>query len=415
MFTTLYSFLYETAYFLARLIAPFSPKVKDFIQQRKSIAKDIAHFKKGTHEKVFWFHTASMGEFEQIKPLLEEIKTSFPKAKAVVSFFSPSGYDIFKSTPLAEVVSYLPLDRSSDLNAYLNTLQPDALFLVKYEFWPNLLKAVQQRNIPIYSISSNFREEQLFFKSFSFGTRSLLKKVNHFFVLNQASKNLLNKIAIQSVDIIGDTRYDRVLSSAQSAVKHTIIEEFLGNQLCFIAGSTWPEDHALFLPLLKENMTFKWIIAPHKVDKTAIAQLEKTLPIKAAKWTTFDKEKDASKSILILDVIGVLATAYGQGDIAYVGGGMGTKGLHNTLEAAVFGLPILIGKNYQRYPEAIQLINNGGMTSVRSAAEFATAYQRLITQEKMRIQQSLANQNFIKTQQGATKKIISFLKTQFNT
>lgn len=415
MFNALYSFLFAFAYFLARLISPFSPKVKDFFVQRNSIAKDIAHFKKEKGKKVFWIHTASMGEFEQVKPLLEEIKKSFPNTQRVVTFFSPSGYDIFKSTPLAEVVSYLPLDRSKDLKNYLNKIQPDALFLVKYEFWPHLLKVVHQRKIPIYSISSTFRKEQLFFKPFSFGMRRLLKKVNYFFVLNHASKNLLNKISIDKVDIIGDTRFDRVLANAKSTIKHSIIEEFLGNQLCCIAGSTWPEDHTLFLPLFKEKMPCKWVIAPHKVDKDAIAQLERTLPIQAAKWTTFDSKKDASKSILIIDCIGVLSTAYVHGDIAYVGGGMGTKGLHNTLEAAVFGLPLIIGKNYVRYPEANLLIQNGGMTSVKSPEEFADIYHRLMSEKELRKKHGMANQNFIKTHQGATEKIISFLKTQFNT
>ena len=415
MFNALYSFLFALAYLLAKLVSPFSSKIRDFFTQRNSIAKDIAHFKKEKDQTVFWFHTASMGEFEQIKPLLEEIKKSFPNAQNVITFFSPSGYDIFKSSPLASAISYLPLDRSKDLKNYLNKVQPDALFLVKYEFWPNLLKTVQQRNIPIYSISSTFRKEQLFFKSNSFGMRALLKKVNHFFVLNQSSKNLLNKISIKNVEIIGDTRFDRVLANARSAKKHTILEEFIGDQLCCIAGSTWPEDHTLFLPLFKEKMPCKWIIAPHKVEKDAIAQLERTLPIEAAKWTTFDLKKDASKSILIIDCIGVLSTAYAHADIAYVGGGMGTKGLHNTLEAAVFGLPVIIGKNYHRYPEANLLIENGGMSSVKSAEEFASIYQQLLTKKEWRKKQGMANQDFIKTHQGATEKIISFLKTQFNT
>ena len=415
MFNALYSFLFALVYLLAKLLSPFSSKIRDFFAQRNSIAKDLTHFKKEKGQTVFWFHTASMGEFEQIKPLLEEIKISFPNAQSVITFFSPSGYDIFKSSPLANAVSYLPLDRSKNLKNYLDKVQPDALFLVKYEFWPNLLKTVHQRNIPIYSISSTFRKEQLFFKSISFGMRTLLKKVKHFFVLNQSSKNLLNMISINDVEVIGDTRFDRVLANAKSAKKHTILEEFLGDQLCCIAGSTWPEDHALFFPLFNKKMPCKWIIAPHKVDKDAITQLEKSLPIPAAKWTTFDPNKDASKSVLIIDCIGILSTAYLHGDIAYVGGGMGTKGLHNTLEAAVFGLPVIIGKNYHRYPEANLLIENGGMTSVKSTEEFASIYQQLITNKEWRKKQGMANQNFIKTHQGATEKIISFLKTQFET
>jgi 3-deoxy-D-manno-octulosonic-acid transferase len=415
MFNALYSFLFAFVYLLAKLASPFSFKIRNFFAQRNSIAKDIAHFKKEEGQTVFWFHTASMGEFEQIKPLLGEIKICFPNAQSVVTFFSPSGYDIFKLSPLASAVSYLPLDRSKDLKSYLDKIQPDALFLVKYEFWPNLLKMVHQRNISIYSISSTFRKEQLFFKLISFGMRAMLKKVNYFFVLNKASRNLLNKISIKNVEIIGDTRFDRVLANAESARRHNIIEEFIGDKLCCIAGSTWPEDHALFSPIFQKKMPWKWIIAPHKVEKDAIAQLENTLPMKAAKWTTFNTKKDASKSILIIDCVGVLSTAYGHGDIAYVGGGMGTKGLHNTLEAAVFGIPVIIGKNYLRYPEANLLIQNGGMTSVKSAKEFADIYQQLITQKELRKKQGMANQNFIKTHQGATEKIISFLKTQFNT
>ena len=310
MFNALYSFLFAFVYLLAKLASPFSFKIRNFFAQRNSIAKDIAHFKKEEGQTVFWFHTASMGEFEQIKPLLEEIKISFPNAQSVVTFFSPSGYDIFKLSPLASAVSYLPLDRSKDLKSYLDKIQPDALFLVKYEFWPNLLKMVHQRNISIYSISSTFRKEQLFFKLISFGMRAMLKKVNYFFVLNKASRNLLNKISIKNVEIIGDTRFDRVLANAESARRHNIIEEFIGDKLCCIAGSTWPEDHALFSPIFQKKMPWKWIIAPHKVEKDAIAQLENTLPMKAAKWTTFNTKKDASKSILIMSIRSGIASEY---------------------------------------------------------------------------------------------------------
>ena len=414
MFIKLYSFLFEIAYFFARMVSPFIPVVRAFLSQRKSIARDIAHFTKKENQKVFWFHTASMGEFEQIKPLLEEIKKNFPKAQSVVSFFSPSGYEIFKSSSLATTISYLPLDRSKDLNSYLDKIQPDVLLLVKYEFWPNLLHQVHLRNIPIYAISSTFREEQLFFKPFHFGLRTLLRKVNHFFVLNQSSKTLLNHYGFNNVAIAGDTRFDRVLANAKTTVEHPIITTFKEEKLCFIAGSTWPEDLLLFSTLFTTYMPCKWIIAPHKIDAIAIDALEKSLPIAAAKWSTFDPKVDRDKSILIMDCIGVLSSAYAQADLAYVGGGMGNKGLHNILEAAVFGLPIIIGKNYKRYPEANLLIENGGVTSVRSPKEFELIYNQLLSSKTIRIKQGKVNLNMIENHQGATEKIISFLKTQFN-
>lgn len=409
----IYSFLYELIYLLARGLSPFSKVLNDFFHQRKTIAKDLVHFSVSTTDTVFWVHCASMGEFEQIRPLLEKITKEFPKAKRLVSFFSVSGYQIHKDTPLAEAVCYLPLDRKKDLNEFLNHTHPTALLLVKYEFWPNLLHIVKKRGIPVFSISSNFRPKQVFFHTFSWGTKKLLHQIDHFFVLNKKSKELLASLGISKVTVSGDTRFDRVLETYKAKVKHQKLDHFLNGKKTFVAGSTWPEDHRLICPQCNENSDFKWIIAPHKIDPAAIAQLEKHLKIPFAKWSSYNDKRDGDKNVLILDCIGVLSSAYHYGAIAYIGGGMGKKGLHNTLEAAVFGLPIIIGKHFRNFPEAIDLIKLGGMISVKNPNQFKRLLEKL-SDKDLRKTMGAINHNYIQKAQGASQKIIYFLKKWFN-
>lgn len=410
----IYSSLYEISYLLARWLSPFFKVLKDFFHQRKTVAKDLAHFHVSPADTVFWVHCASMGEFEQIRPLLEKIAEEFPKAKRLISFFSASGYEIHKDTPLAEAVCYLPLDRKKDLNEFLDKINPTALLLVKYEFWPNLLRIVKKRGIPIFSISSNFRPEQVFFRAFSWGTKKLLHQIDHFFVLNKKSKELLASLGISKVTVSGDTRFDRVMQTYKVKVKHQKLDHFLNGKKAFIAGSTWPEDHQLICPQYNENYGFKWIIAPHKIDSAAIGQLEKQLKTPFAKWSTFNDKIDGDKNVLILDCIGVLSSAYHYGIIAYIGGGMGKKGLHNTLEAAVFELPIIIGKHFKGFPEAIDLIELGGMISVKNSNQFKQLLKKLSSDKDLRKTMGVINHNYIREAKGASQKIISSLKKWFN-
>lgn len=410
----IYSFLYELAYRLARCLSPFFRVLSDFLGQRKTIATDLMDFSVSATDTVFWIHCASMGEFEQIRPLLEQIAKEFPNAKRLVSFFSASGYEIHKNTPLADTVCYLPLDRKKDLNAFLNSVQPTALLLVKYEFWPNLLHTVKKKGIPIFSISSNFRPQQVFFRTFSWGTKKLLHQIDHFFVLNKKSKTLLASLSISKVTISGDTRFDRVLETYKAKVKHQKLDHFLKDQKAFIAGSTWPKDHRVICPQCNKNSNLKWIIAPHKIDDQSIELLEKELNIPFAKWSSYDEKRDGDKTVLILDCIGILSSAYHYGAMAYIGGGMGTKGLHNTLEAAVFGLPIIIGKHYKNFPEAVDLIELGGMKSVDDSTQFKRLWDELSRHAGLQKSMGKINHRYILNAQGASEKIISFLKEWFD-
>lgn len=413
MIIRFYSIVYEVAYLLARCFALIIPKLRQFLAQRATIEPSIQSFVKKNNHHVFWFHCASMGEFEQIKPLLVAIDSVFPKTQKVITFFSESGYSIHKNSPLADKVTYLPLDRKKNLRPFIRQIQPDALFLVKYEFWPNLIHCCLKDQTPIYVISSTFRKEQLFFKTFSFGMKSLLKQLSYFFVLNEESKKQLNSIGIDQVDVIGDTRIDRVLKTAKTPTDHKIIANFVGEAKCFIAGSTWPEDHALFISLAHSNSNVKWIIAPHKVDPSSIKNLEEQFTIPFAKWTSYQKERDENKNVLLLDCIGVLSSAYRYANYAYVGGAMGTTGLHNIFEATAFGIPVIIGKNYQRYPEAKDLITLGGVRSVNSSQEFEALFHQLNNQPLLQQQMGDKNKSYLMDNKGATSKIISFLKRYY--
>jgi len=407
---TLYSFLFAIAYFLARLIAPFSTRVKNFLMQRNSIPKDLADFKKGKNQKVFWLHTASMGEFEQIKPLLEDLKTSFPNSQTVVSFFSPSGYDIFKTTPLADAVSYLPLDRSKEIKNYLDIIQPDALFLIKYEFWPGLIKEVKNKNILIFSIASIFRSEQLFFNSFGLFMRNILRKIDFFFVQNQDSQDLLNSININNSIIIGDTRNDRVLNILNKDNSNDGIERFVNNKDCFVVGSSWPEDIEILNKVIDSSTNIKTIIAPHNVDEKSLIEIERSFKKPTIRLSRLDELKEIGEEILLIDCIGILTQIYSYADIAYVGGGMGNKGLHNILEPAVFGIPVFVGKNYKRYQEALDLKSKGGLISVRSAEDFKEKFTEISNDKFIQKKMGTLNSEYIKNQAGATLKIITKLK-----
>lgn len=406
----IYATVYEIAYQLARLFRPFVKSIDAFYDQRISSTRRVNASSFASTDKVLWFHCASLGEFEQIRPLLEQVKSDFPDAKRLVTFFSASGYEIHHNTTLAEEVFYLPFDRKKNISHFLDKIRPNALFLVKYEFWPMLLFYAKKQAIPIFSISSNFRKNQRFFSFWSFGTKRLLQAINHFFVLNERSKELLNSIGIDQVTVSKDTRFDRVLENSKTHKRLPIVEHFLSGKKGFILGSTWPEDHEIFSFETKIDFSLKWIIAPHRVDKKAIDQLTTCLSVPYAKWSTYSKETDFNKSVLILDCIGILSHAYAYGEIAYVGGGMGEKGLHNILEAAVYGIPTLIGKNYINFPEAVDLVQLGGVHSVGNKKMFETTFQSISQDKQKGKSMGNINKNYILSHKGASALIISYVK-----
>ena len=392
-----------------RILSLFFKKYKTFLKTREGIIELIQN-KFSKNDPVLWFHCASLGEFEQARPLIEEVKIKYSKHKILLTFFSSSGYDIQKKYELVDCVSYIPFDLKKDINLFLDQFDLKALFLIKYEFWPELINQINKRKIKIYSISSIFRKKQVFFKFYGFMYLKILKKITHFFVQDIESKNLLNYHKFKNTKVIGDTRLDRVLKIKNSIKKIKQISDFKSSKTCIVFGSTWDEDHDLILKKINSLKNIKIIIAPHKIDINTINQLTKKLKINYLKLSNYDSSKNSKSNLLIVDSIGLLSTIYSYADIAYVGGGMSTSGLHNTMEPAVFKIPIVIGKNYQNFNEAKDLVKAGGILSVKSTNDFNKKIDLLLSNKKKREELGEINYNYIKLNSGATKKVLKKIK-----
>lgn len=392
-----------------RILSLFFKKYKIFLKTREGIIELIQN-KFSKNDPVLWFHCASLGEFEQARPLIEEVKIKYTKHKILLTFFSSSGYDIQKKYELVDCVSYIPFDLKKDINLFLDQFDLKALFLIKYEFWPELINQINKRKIKIYSISSIFRKKQVFFKFYGFMYLKVLKKITHFFVQDIESKNLLNYHKFKNTKVIGDTRLDRVLKIKNSIKKIKQISDFKSSKRCIVFGSTWDEDHDLILKKINSLKNIKIIIAPHKIDINTINQLTKKLKINYLKLSNYDSSKNSKSNLLIVDYIGLLSTIYSYADIAYVGGGMSTRGLHNTMEPAVFKIPIIIGKNYQNFNEAKDLVKAGGILSVKSTNDFNKKIDLLLSNKKKREELGEINYNYIKLNSGATKKVLNKIK-----
>jgi len=362
------------------------------------------------NDKVIWFHCASLGEYEQGLPVFEQIKDYYPSHKIVLSFFSPSGYEIKKNTPIANVVVYLPLDTKSNADAFLNTIHPELVVFVKYEFWPNYLNGLKQRNIKSILISALFREDQSFFKFYGSWMRKSLHAFEHIFVQNEASKTLLNNINYSNVTVSGDTRFDRVANQLNMDNNLDFITEFKQEKLCIVAGSTWPEDEQLFIEYINNSSEdLKFIIAPHNIKSNQITSLKKAINKKTA---LFSEKIDANlkdAQVFIIDTIGILSKIYSYADIAYVGGAMGSTGLHNTLEPAVFGMPIIIGKHFSNFPEAFDMIAQQGMFSISNQMEFNATLNELIKDDEKRLGSAQSNTTYITNNKGAVSQIINYI------
>ena len=386
-------------------IAPISGKIKQFIDGRKRVWDDIKNIP--SNKEVIWMHCASLGEYEQGLPILKALKAKNPKAFYLLTFFSPSGYLVKKTHQIAHLTTYLPWDNRTDIQRFIKEVQPSKVLFIKYEFWPNLLIELHKQRIPTYLIAGLFQPHQLFFKPLGGWYRRLLRGFTHFFVQNEASQNLLFSIGVKQVSVTGDTRFDRVNLSNE---KLAFMEEFLTKRQCIIAGSVWPED----LNILKESIAntpagWCWLIAPHEINGKIIKTLANNLPTKSQRYSTIDHSTVAQAPVLILDTVGLLSACYKYGQVAYVGGGMGTKGLHNVLEPAASGIPIVIGKNYDRFPEAVELIQLGGIISISSQHEAKKNLLKLMQDNKIRKEKGDINQRYIQANIGATKRILDLL------
>lgn len=394
------------------IIALFNKKMKLFVHGRKNVIPYLkAHIT--PQDKTLWIHCASLGEFEQGVPIMEAFVKSKPEHKLVVSFFSPSGYEIKKNTPLADVVVYLPLDTPSNARQFVSAIHPELVLFVKYEFWPNYLFELQKNNIPVLLVSGVFRADQVFFKSYGGFMRKALGTFEHFFVQDQNSLTLLTDIGLHNVTLSGDTRFDRVSNQLMMDNQLPFASKFKGDSLCIVCGSTWPEDEDVLIDYINvAPRNVKFIIAPHKIETEKIESFSKRMKGKSMLHSRMNEAEIADFQVLIIDCIGLLSKLYAYADIAYVGGAMGKTGLHNILEPATFGVPIIIGNNFEGFPEAKQLLDLGGLFVVHNATETKNILSKLVENPTFRIKSGAIAGNYIRINTGATEKIMEYISAR---
>ena len=357
-------------------------------------------------ERRIWIHCASLGEFEQGRPLMEEIRTNFPQYKILVTFFSPSGYELRKDYTGADNVFYLPFDTRRNARRFVQLVNPGIIYFIKYEFWRNYLKTIKQQQIPLYLVSAIFRPEQVFFKWYGGWYRRLLTAFTHFFVQNEQSGELLSGIGFTNVTVTGDTRFDRVCRIFDQARQIPEVEQFVNRQPCIVAGSTWQPDEELLIHYINnENRNIKWIFAPHELHESQINRLMESVRIKSVRFSQLTGKNPAEYQLLVIDNFGMLSSLYRYATVAYIGGGFG-KGIHNTLEAAVYGIPVFFGTNHKKFQEAIDMIAHGGAISIRNYNEFALQLNDLLNNpDKMKKTGEIAG-IFVTSGRGATAKIL---------
>lgn len=407
-------FLYDAGIWLYTLIiALFSIKNKKaqfWIQGRKNLFEQIEN-SLDKNKKYAWFHFASLGEFEQGRPVLEKLKSDHPNTPIIITFFSPSGYEVRKNYDIADHVFYLPIDTKKNAQKLIKLFNPTVAVFTKYEYWYHYFKALHNNKTPLFIISGIFRKEQAFFKWYGALHRKMLGLVSHFFVQNEESKSLLAEIGIKNVMVSGDTRFDRVDFNAKNPMQLAQIELFSKNKETFIAGSTWAEDEKLLELLVELIPNWKIIIAPHEVNENRIESIEKRFPnsirYSKIKDKTADNQEYTSKQVLIIDSIGILSSIYQYGKIAYIGGGFGV-GIHNTLEAAAFGLPVIFGPNYSRFMEAVELVEKEAAFSVKDTEQLKLVIDLLLKEEN-RIKCGAAAFEYVQSRTGATQKFLDFI------
>jgi 3-deoxy-D-manno-octulosonic-acid transferase len=402
------AFLYSLAVAVAKAMTPVvakSAKTKAFVAGRKALWTQLKGIPQ--NKKVVWMHCASLGEYEQGLPVLTALKNNHPEYFYLVTFFSPSGYEVRKNHGIADLATYLPWDTKADVKRFIALVNPVMALLVKYEFWPNLIRELQRKEVPLYLIAGLFRQNQRFFKPWGNGQRKLLREFAHLFVQNEASLKLLQSIGVQQVSVSGDTRFDRVGAAKQPLA---FMDTFVGARKCIVAGSTWPEDEAILLEAIRHTpKDWCWLIAPHEMHEAKLNHLMAQLPKGSLRYTQYEEEAFNGCPVLVLDTVGMLSRCYPYASLAYVGGGMGTSGLHNILEPAAEGVPIVIGKNYDTFPEAKDLIALGGVFSVATADACSKQLSILQENDALREEKGSTNKNYVRTNQGATAKTLSLL------
>ena len=391
-------------------VSPFHAKAKKMIAGRQHLFTEIETALAKNKEPIIWFHCASLGEFEQGRPVLEKITADYPQYRIFLTFFSSSGYEVRKNYSGADFIYYLPLDSPANARQFLDLVKPEVAFFIKYEFWYNYLSELKQRQIPTFSISAIFRPNQLFFKSYGSFYRTLLHSFTHIFTQNQTSAGLLVSAGIKHITVAGDTRFDRVLQTAAMVKNIPIVEAFKKDKPIFVIGSSWPQDMEVLLPFVQKwAVQVKFIIAPHEIHEHEIVALAEKFSGRAVRFSHIEQQNPENFSVLIIDNIGMLGSLYAFGDYAYIGGAFG-KGLHNTLEAAVFGLPLFFGPHYQKFQEAIDLVSSGVAFPIRSTAALDEAFSRIFADDNLYQTVSGQAKKYVIEQAGATNIILKHVQ-----
>ena len=402
-------YIFELGIFIATF---FSEKVRKMWRGEREAFKVLKE-KVDKNADYAWFHAASLGEFEQGRPIIEEFRRKYPEKKILLTFFSPSGYEVRKDYEHADIVCYLPIDTPTNAIRFLRLIRPSIAFFIKYEFWYNYLHILRHRNVPVYSVSSIFRENQIFFRWYGRQYRHVLNCFTHFFVQNETSRELLQSIGLDNVDVTGDTRFDRVLQIAQGSKQIPAVEAFKGESKVFIAGSSWLPDEQVFIPYFKSHKDWKMIIAPHVISEEHIGRLLDLLNdrkvVRFSKSSENDENTLKEAEVLIIDCFGLLSSIYKYGDVTYVGGGFGV-GIHNLPEAAVWGMPVIFGPNNEKFKEAQELKECGGGYEICDDASFKKIMDGFITDNNVLQKASVASGDYVKGHSGATEKLLNFIK-----
>ena len=405
-------FLYNISivlyYIVVAFVSLWDKKAKQWIIGRKDIFKRMAEVI-SPEDKVVWIHAASLGEFEQGRPVIEKIREQQPEYKILVTFYSPSGYEIRKNYAGADYIFYLPIDTPGNAKKFLDVAHPEIAIIVKYEFWLNLLSELKRRGVRTYLISAIFRRNSIFFRSYGSIWRQALDSFEQMFVQNEESKELLHEIGFDNVVVAGDTRFDRVAEIALNVKKVPIVERFKGDSPLFVAGSTWGPDEEILQTLINDNPQIKFVVAPHEMENSRIERIIAQTKGGAVRYTCCNEESDFSKTqVLILDTIGILSSVYGYATWSYIGGGFGV-GIHNTLEAATFGLPIAFGPNYQKFKEARDMVALGAATKVESAEDLSAWFAPLRDDKSALQRAGSAAKSYTQRNQGATSLIMKIV------
>lgn len=403
----LYNLSIHVYFFAIYVASPFNPKAKKWVVGRKNFWEE---FEKNYQLKSpYWFHCASLGEFEQARPLIERIKAKKPDSQILVTFFSPSGYEVRKNYELADYVCYLPIDSLKNAKKFLNVIKPKRVFFIKYEFWFNYMSEIKSKEIPFYLISGVFRKNQVFFKWYGGWFKKQLNAFTYFFLQDKQSADNLQILGFENQIISGDTRFDRVSETVQNVKKYSDIERFCSGSKVIVCGSTWQDDEEYLLPVINEfSGDTKFIIAPHEINEVHLSDIESKLKISCVRYSKINEEN--GEKVLIIDNIGMLSQIYQYADIAYIGGAFHKK-LHNILEACAFGLPVVFGPYYQNFPEAVDLLQKGSAFSIMNKKDLKSVFQTLLEDKDVYQSACLNAESYIGERVGVADKILDKLNS----